>query len=86
MYQRVRKGTLRHITKAFFKSERRVRARGLLTLLLMLSLAFVGVTVLMSYVGRDLITAIEKKDIHAYWSSIGRHRVEPQPRLLPQQL
>ncbi|MCX6867713.1 MAG: ABC transporter ATP-binding protein/permease [Verrucomicrobia bacterium] len=61
------------ITKAFFKSERRVRARGLLTLLLMLSLAFVGVTVLTSYVGRDLITAIERKDIHAYWSSMGRY-------------
>ena len=61
------------VTKAFFKSERRLKARGLLTLLLMLSLAFVGVTVLTSYVGRDLITAIERKDIHAYWSSMGRY-------------
>ena len=59
------------ITKAFFKSERRVRARGLLTVLLVLSVAFVGVTVLTSYAGRDLITAIEKKDTHAYWGAMG---------------
>jgi len=59
------------ITKAFFKSERRVRARGLLTVLMVLSVAYVGVTVLTSYVGRDLITAIERKDAHAYWSAMG---------------
>ena len=34
------------ITKAFFKSERRGRARGLLGVLLLLSVAYVGVTVL----------------------------------------
>ena len=59
------------ITKAFFKSERRSRARGLLTLLLILSVAYVAVTVLTSYAGRDLITAIEKKDTHAYWGAMG---------------
>jgi|ERR1035437_1415280 ABC-type uncharacterized transport system fused permease/ATPase subunit len=66
--------TARHlwqITRAFFKSERRGRARSLLILLLVLSVAFVGVTVLTSYAGRDLITAIEKKDTHAYWGAIG---------------
>lgn len=59
------------ITKAFFRSERRGKARGLLILLLALSVAYVGVTVLTSYAGRDLITAIEKKDSHAYWSAMG---------------
>ena len=59
------------ITKAFFKSERRGRARSLLILLLVLSVAYVGVTVLTSYAGRDLITAIERKDTQAYWGAIG---------------
>ncbi len=59
------------ITKAFFRSERRRKARFLLILLLALSVAYVGVTVLTSYVGRDLITAIEKKDSHTYWKSMG---------------
>ncbi len=61
------------ITKAFFKSERRGRARGLLTVLLVLSVAYVGVTVLTSYAGRDLMTAIEKKDGPAYWGAMGRY-------------
>ncbi|MFN0077624.1 MAG: ABC transporter ATP-binding protein/permease [Prosthecobacter sp.] len=61
------------ITRAFFKSERRVKARGLLTLLLTLSVASVGVIVLTSYAGRDLITAIENKNAHAYWSAMGRY-------------
>ena len=58
------------ITKAFFRSERRRKARVLLFLLLALSVAYVGVTVLTSYVGRDLITAIEKKEAHTYWRSM----------------
>jgi len=62
-----------HITKAFFKSERRVKARGLLTLLLTLSVASVGVIVLTSYAARDFITAIENKNAHAYWSAMGRY-------------
>jgi len=55
------------ITKAFFRSERRGKANGLLVLLLTLSVASVGVIVLSSYASRDFITAIEKKDPHAYW-------------------
>ena len=59
------------ITKAFFRSERRRKARALLLLLLALSVASVGVTVLTSYVGRDLITAIEQKEAASYWRSMG---------------
>jgi ABC-type uncharacterized transport system fused permease/ATPase subunit len=58
------------ITKAFYVSERR-KARTLLILLLTLSVAYVGVTVLMSYASRDLFTAIEQKDTHTYWIAIG---------------
>jgi len=61
------------ITKAFFKSERRNRARGLLTVLLVLSVASVGVTLLTSYAGRDLFTAIERKDSNAYWGAMVRY-------------
>jgi putative ATP-binding cassette transporter len=59
------------ITKAFFRSERRGKARALLFLLLTLSVASVGVTVLTSYAGRDLFTAIEKRDTHSYWNAMG---------------
>jgi putative ATP-binding cassette transporter len=59
------------ITKAFFVSERRRKARILLILLLTLSVAYVGVTVLMSYASRDLFTAIEQKDTHTYWIAMG---------------
>lgn len=59
------------ITKAFFRSERRGKANGLLILLLILSVAYVGITVLTSYAGRDLFTAIEKKDSHAFWVAMG---------------
>jgi len=61
------------ITKAFFRSERRGKARVLLILLLTLSVAYVGVIVLTSYAGRDLINAIEKKNTHAYWVAMGRY-------------
>jgi len=61
------------ITKAFFHSERRGRARALLVLLLTLSVAYVGVIVLTSYAGRDLITAIEKRHADAYWVAMGRY-------------
>lgn len=64
---------LRAITKAFFRSERRKRARVLLGLLVVLSVAYVGVTVLTSYAGRDFITAIEKKDGAAYGSAMWRY-------------
>ena len=59
------------ITKAFFKSERRGRARTLLILLFLLSVAYVSVTVLTSYAGRDLMTAIEERNTSAYWRAIG---------------
>jgi vitamin B12/bleomycin/antimicrobial peptide transport system ATP-binding/permease protein len=62
---------LGQITKAFFVSERRRKARILLFLLLTLSVAYVGVTVLTSYASRDLITAIEKKNTHTYWTAMG---------------
>ncbi|WP_395748295.1 ABC transporter ATP-binding protein/permease [Prosthecobacter sp.] len=61
------------ITRAFFKSERRVKARGMLILLLLLSVAYTGVIVLTSYAGRDLMTAIESKNWHAYWEAMGRY-------------
>lgn len=66
-------GHLWQITKAFFKSERRGKARTLLVLLLTLSVAYVGVIVLTSYAGRDFMTAIEKKDPQAYWSAMLRY-------------
>ncbi|MCX6879183.1 MAG: ABC transporter ATP-binding protein/permease [Verrucomicrobia bacterium] len=59
------------ITKAFFRSERRGRARTLLILLFLLSVAYVGVTVLTSYAGRDLMTAIEERNHPAYWRAMG---------------
>lgn len=63
----------RSITRAFFKSERRAKARGWLILLIALSVAYVGVIVLISYAGRDLMTAIESKNSHAYWEAMGRY-------------
>lgn len=61
------------VTQAFFKSERRGKARTLSILLLTLSVASVGVTVLTSYAGRDVITAIEKKHVDVYWIALGRY-------------
>jgi putative ATP-binding cassette transporter len=61
------------ITRAFFKSERRGKARGLLLLLITLSIAYIGVVVLTSYAGRDFMTAIEKKDHLGYWNAMGRY-------------
>ena len=72
--------TLRHaarqlgrLTAAFFKSERRAKARGLTALLLTLSVSTVAVTVVMSYAGRDLMTAIENKNSQAYWGAVGKY-------------
>jgi putative ATP-binding cassette transporter len=59
------------ISKAFFASERRRKARGYLTILLTLAFAVGGVQVLMSYAGRDFFTAISNKDHTAYWTSLG---------------
>lgn len=55
------------ISKAFFASERRRKARGYLIALVSLSLAVGAIQVLMSYAGRDFMNAIAKKDPHAYW-------------------
>ncbi len=55
------------ISKAFFASERRKKARGYLIGLVGMSLAVGAVQVLMSYAGRDFMNAIAKKDPAAYW-------------------
>ena len=59
------------ISKAFFASERRRRARGFLITLLVLALAVGAVQVLMSYAGRDFMTAISEKNPDAYWKALG---------------
>ncbi len=59
------------ITRAFFSSDKRRRARGFLTALIVLSLAVGGVQVLMSYAARDFMTAIAERDIKGYWQSLG---------------
>jgi putative ATP-binding cassette transporter len=59
------------ISKSFFASERRHKARGFLLALLMMALAVGGVQVLMSYAGRDFMTAIARKDPASYWAALG---------------
>lgn len=59
------------ITRAFFSSKSRRKARGFLAVLLTLSLAVGGVQVLMSYAGRDFMNDIARKDGAAYWRSLG---------------
>ncbi len=59
------------ISKAFFASERRHKARGFLIALLLLALAVGGVQVVMSYAGRDFMTAIIRKNPAAYWVALG---------------
>lgn len=58
------------ISRAFFASERRRKARGFLISLLLLALAVGGVQVLMSYAGRDFFTAIERKQTDPYWTAL----------------
>jgi len=58
------------ISKAFFASERRRKARGFLIALLLLALATVAVQILMSYAGADFMTAITKKDPVAFWRTL----------------
>ncbi|MGZ4954553.1 MAG: ABC transporter ATP-binding protein/permease [Methylobacter sp.] len=55
------------MSKAFFASERQSKAIRLACVLLALVLSVAGVQVLMSYVARDFMTAISKKDASAYW-------------------
>ncbi len=59
------------ISKAFFASERRHKARGFLIALLLLALTVGGIQVLMSYAGRDFMTAITEKNADAYWKALG---------------
>jgi len=60
-----------NISKAFFASRQQRKARGYLTALLILALSVGGVQVLMSYAGRDFMTAIAKKNPDAYWRLLG---------------
>ena len=61
------------ITKAFFASERRRKARGFLISLLVLTLSVGAVQVLMSYAGRDFMNAISNKDRASYWPTMGKY-------------
>jgi len=61
------------LTKAFFASERRRKARGFLISLLALSLSVGAVQILMSYAGRDFMTAITEKDTDSYWTTLGKY-------------
>ncbi|MEZ0386117.1 MAG: ABC transporter ATP-binding protein, partial [Verrucomicrobium sp.] len=59
-----------NITKAFFTSASRRKARGFLAILLTLALAVGGVQVLMSYAGRDFMNDVARRDGVAYWRSL----------------
>jgi len=61
------------MSKAFFASERRSKAIKLACGLLALVLSVAGVQVLLSYVSRDFMTAISKKDTAAYWQLLRRY-------------
>jgi putative ATP-binding cassette transporter len=61
------------ISKAFFASRKQRRARLYLAVLLLLALSVGGVEVLISYVGRDFMTAIAKRDAGEYWHLLGRY-------------
>ena len=62
-----------NISKAFFASRQQRKAQGYLMALLILALSVGGVQVLMSYAGRDFMTAIAKKNADAYWLLLGRY-------------
>jgi putative ATP-binding cassette transporter len=58
----------RMIFRAFFASERRRKARGFLIALLVMAVAAAGVVpLLISYAGRDFMTAISEKKPGDYW-------------------
>jgi putative ATP-binding cassette transporter len=59
-----------NISRAFFASERRRKARGFLIALLALALTVGGIQILMSYAGRDFMTAITQKNHTAYWTAL----------------
>ena len=58
------------ISKAFFASERRRKARGYLIALLLLAFATVAVQILMSYAGAAFMTALTHKDAGAFWHTL----------------
>jgi len=60
-----------NISKAFFASAQQRKAQGYLTVLVILALSVGGVQVLMSYAGRDFMTAIAQKNTAAYWRLLG---------------
>src|SRR5262245_26775195 len=63
------RATLRRLGRtiyAFATCEVRHRAGGLAASLLVLMLAINGLNVLNSYVGRDFMTAIERRDVHDF--------------------
>ncbi|MFN2376273.1 MAG: ABC transporter ATP-binding protein/permease [Candidatus Binatia bacterium] len=59
------------ISRSFFASRRQRRAQVYLALLLLLALSVGGLQVVMSYVGRDFMTAIANKDPEGYWRMLG---------------
>jgi len=59
------------ISKAFFASAGQRKAQGYLVTLLVLALLVGGVEVLISYTGRDFMTAIAEKNADAYWRLLG---------------
>lgn len=61
------------ISKAFFASERRRKARGFLIALLLLSLATGAVQVLMSYAAAHFMTAITDKNQGAFWDTLWKY-------------
>ncbi len=58
------------ISKAFFASERKRKARGFLISLLLLALVTGAVQVLMSYAAADFMTSISRKDMAAFWHTL----------------
>lgn len=60
----------RIISRAFFASERRRKARGFLIALLLLALTVGGIQLAMSYAARDFMTAITRRDVNGYWHSL----------------
>lgn len=50
----------------FFRSELRYKAIGLVALVLTLSLTLNGIGVIMSYIGRDFMTALQTKDLNQF--------------------
>lgn len=63
---------VRLIRPVFF-SEVAWRARGLLSLLIILIIAIKGFDVVLSYIGRDFMTALSRRDSEGFWGSLVRY-------------